>query len=152
MLAVVFVRRTALVLACLAATPLAEAGGVRIVDPLGQHNFADIQSAVDAAQDGDVLLVGAGTYPGFEIAAKALSVFGVPAGGLGVTIAGNVEIEDLAAGTVVVSGLAARRLRVAQCAGHVAIQDCSFVSPPGGFGSSSASCSSRAASPPGTGP
>ena len=80
-------RPLASVLALLLIVPLADAGGVRIVDAGGRRNFADVQSAVDAAQDGDVLLVGAGTYPGFVIDAKEISVFAVPSGALGVTIA-----------------------------------------------------------------
>ncbi len=37
-------------------------------------SYATIQAAVHAAVDGDVLLVGAGTYPGFTIDDKSLSV------------------------------------------------------------------------------
>src|SRR6516164_8743863 len=70
------------------------ASGVRIVDASGQRNFADIQSAIDAAVDGDVLLVGAGVYPGFTVDGKSLSIIGVPAGVQAVEV-GNVVVRNL---------------------------------------------------------
>jgi len=81
-------------LAVIGSAGLAQAQGVRIVEPSGGSNFPDIQAAVDAASDGNVLLVGAGTYPGFTIDGKSLILVALPQG------AANVQ------GTVFVQGLA----------------------------------------------
>lgn len=64
--------------------------------------FTAIQPAVDAAQDGDVVLVAAGVYAPFVMAGKALSVVGA---GVGLTIVGGwsappTEVRDLPQGSV----------------------------------------------------
>ena len=54
--------------------------------------------------DGDVLLIGPGSYPGFTIQDRSLSVFA--ADGAAVEIEGAVQILDLALQrTVVIAGL-----------------------------------------------
>src|SRR5688572_1658513 len=66
-------RRVLIGLAFVPALPaIATAGHVRIVDASGSAPFTSIQAAIDAAVDGDVLLVGAGTYPGFTVDGKGL--------------------------------------------------------------------------------
>ena len=50
------------------------AGGVRIVERPDVPPFTTIQAGVDAALAGETLLVGKGTYAGFSISAKPLSV------------------------------------------------------------------------------
>ena len=57
----------------LLAGPL-RAQGVRIVEAPGLGSLPDIQSAVDAAADGDTLLVAPGSYAGFVIDGKQLAV------------------------------------------------------------------------------
>ena len=48
----------------------ATAGGVRIFDAAGSLPYPSIQAAVDASVDGDVLLVGAGTYATLTVQGK----------------------------------------------------------------------------------
>ena len=52
-----------------------------IVDdtPAPPPDFTDIQSAVDAAAEGDTILVEAGSYPTFQIDAKSVSILAVAA-------------------------------------------------------------------------
>lgn len=108
----------------------ARAGGVRIVDATGTRNFPDIQAAVNAALDGDVLLVGEGSYPGFTIDGKNLSIFAAPPGAP-VTVSGRVTLAHVSGSSALV-GLSVvptaydRALSVTDCAGDVVFQDCSF--------------------------
>ncbi len=68
--------RTMRVLACLLLLTCTSAhllaGSVLRVGP--GRAFATIQAAVDASRDGDLVLVDPGTYPGFVIAGRALSI------------------------------------------------------------------------------
>ncbi len=92
------------IIALASTAAVARAGGVAIVGDPSQTSYSTIQAAIDAAHDGDVLLVGAGTYPAFTIAAHALSIFAAPNSLAQVN--GNVQITNLAASqTVVLSGL-----------------------------------------------
>lgn len=61
----------ALVAAC-ALAPLARAGSVLRVGP--GRAFADVQSAVDAANHGDLVLVDPGLYPRFVVDGKELTI------------------------------------------------------------------------------
>jgi hypothetical protein len=93
--------RAALVLLACGAAPPAAANGVRIAGRAAA--FADLQSAVDAAVDGERLPVGAGTYAGFVVDDKALAIFALP--GASVHVDGAIEVQDLAAGkTFVLAG------------------------------------------------
>jgi len=47
-----------------------------VVDAAGGGDFTDIQPAVDAAASGDLVLVRAGDYTGFEICGKGLTIVG----------------------------------------------------------------------------
>lgn len=114
------------------AASKAHAGGVRIVEPTGTSNYPNIQAAVDAAVNGDVVLVGAGVYSGFTIPYKALIVAAAPNGGA--IVHGSVQIQGLLAGReVALIGLEVSgsndlpALWVSNCAGHVLLQDCSFT-------------------------
>ncbi len=69
--------RSVLAVLCL-SLPAAAQGVLHVVDDLAGPgvDFTDVQSAVDAASDGDTILVRDGTYPGFTVTAKALAVVG----------------------------------------------------------------------------
>ncbi len=83
--------RSLLFLLLFAPTALAD---VRVVSPVGP--YTQIQDAVNAANDGDLLLVKAGTYSGFVVQAKSLTVVG-DANPL-VTVQGTVTVSDLTPG------------------------------------------------------
>lgn len=85
--------------------PLVRAGNVLVVDPSGAAGtHPEIQSAVSAASDGDVVLVKTGTYPTFTIANKDVSV--VADTGAVVQVTGTVRVMLLAATRcVLISGL-----------------------------------------------
>ncbi|MCC6406493.1 MAG: hypothetical protein IT453_04970 [Planctomycetes bacterium] len=68
------------------------------------QTFATIQAAVDAAQDGDVVLVRAGAFPGFAIDGKALTIAADE--GASVIVNGEVRVEHTPAGKpTLLSGL-----------------------------------------------
>lgn len=124
-----------LVLVCAFPSATALANGVRIVDQPALGVFQSLQGAVDAAADGDVLLVGKGTYAAFTIDGKGLSVI---APGSDATITGTIEVKNLASTKrVLLSGLdatgttaqpiATPGLRLTNDAGHVRLQDCAFI-------------------------
>lgn len=118
--------------AFLLLSPSSRAGGVRIVEPTGTQNFATIQAAVDAAPEGSVLLVGAGSYAGFQLSGKSLAIFAVP--GAAVTLTSRVTVAGIQAGQVVtLSGLHVAEsgtsvaLDVSNSPGMVRLQDCQFL-------------------------
>lgn len=153
------------VMACLLpalalAAPMA-AADVLIVDPAGSQGYSQIQAAIDAAQDGDVILVRSGTYAGFALVQRSLLVRGDV--NAKVVVAGGVAVADTPAGGVVL--LADLEIRGADApptfsnlpggnalalldnAGFVRVQGCllrggmgavtsGFVSTPGGDGCS----------------
>src|SRR5262245_22483379 len=95
----------------------------------------DIQTAVNAATSGDVLLVQAGNYAPFVITNKSLYVFAMP--NATVKVLGTVEVENLGpAQRVILSGLTATGpvlpttsapgLLLENDAGHVRLQRCTF--------------------------
>lgn len=79
-------------------------GAVHVVDASGGPGsaFTQIQDAVDAAADGDTLLVRPGLYDAFEVQAKGLVLAGDPA----FEVSGGSRVRDLAAGQdFVISGM-----------------------------------------------
>jgi hypothetical protein len=78
--------------ACLLVLPLAAQGVVRQVGP--NRPFADIQSAVNAAANGDIIEVDPGTYAPFVIQGKQLAVLGNQSSGAGAvfTVSGTPAI------------------------------------------------------------
>lgn len=126
---------------CLAGLAPAD---VHTVDPIGQADFATIQEAVDAALDGDVILLSGGTHDAFTIDGKSVQIFGT----LGATplILGTLEVINLdAADFVLVAGveiLAVRppnlpppdAVRLVSNAGEVRFQNCRIDGGDGGFG------------------
>lgn len=78
----------------------ASAGNVITVDDSGPADFALIQPAVDAAIDGDTILVKPGNYSGFTVDGKALTIIG-DVGALPV-VAGQIRVKNTANGSTVV--------------------------------------------------
>jgi hypothetical protein len=116
------------------AIPIPRGTGVRphgprlfvVDDTPGCRFSADIQSAVDAASDGDVLLVRPGIYPSFVIDGKSVLVFG-EVGPLGteVRVAGLTIRNQSADQPVVVSGFhVPGRILTSAAAGPVWIERC----------------------------
>ena len=98
---------TRTVLAWLLLTAVPAFADVLIVDATGSGDFTDLQPAVDAAADGDTILVRTGTYLGFAVSQKSLTVVAEP--GAAVDVARSVRVRKLTAGqTVVVIGLRVR--------------------------------------------
>ncbi|HVS18278.1 MAG TPA: hypothetical protein VMT18_06745 [Planctomycetota bacterium] len=127
-------RKRALVCAC---TPILLAGGVlaggsvRLVGAGGVASYTEIQDAVLAAQDGDLILVGSGQYKAVQVQAKGLAIFATP--GASIDVENHLRILDLASDqSVVVHGLSvgdvvkgpSPSLVVQNCAGPVRVQDC----------------------------
>jgi hypothetical protein len=99
---------------------------VILVDAAGGGSFTQIQAAVDAAVDGDTLLVKPGSYLGFSIAGKALNIIGDV--GTRPTVTKLVTVSGLAAGQTVTlarlsvavgPGTSGTALRVENCVGAV---------------------------------
>lgn len=68
---------------------------VLVVAPAGAP-FTTIQAAVDAAVDGDTILVRVGDYPGFTVAAKSVAIVADPT--QGARLLTPVSVRDLAVG------------------------------------------------------
>jgi predicted outer membrane repeat protein len=130
----------ALVLAFVLVAPAARGGGARIVDAPALPPFYSLQDAVNAATDGDTILVATGQYEPFTITNKSVSIVSVP--GHVVFIDGTIRVNDLAAGrSVLLSGLEGRGktqpnqsdpgLIVSSCQGHVRVEGCKLT---GGLG------------------
>lgn len=120
----------------LAMAPQLAAQGVRIVGPTGTSNFTSIQAAVDAAVNGDVILIAPGTYTGFTIAYKSLTLAAATGP---VFVNGSVQVLGLPLGNQAaliglhaIGGTGGHGLWVANCAGHVLVQDSSFLGHYGG--------------------
>ncbi len=124
---------------CIAAlvVPNASAANVFIVGTGPGATHADIQSAVYAASDGDVILVRAGNYPTFEVFGIDVSIVADTAAL--VHIDGAIRIAGTnASQTVLIAGLVAQGvftavpdtidgLHVSSCAGSIRLQDCTFA-------------------------
>jgi hypothetical protein len=97
--------RTARTVACiLAVAPLSFANGITVVDNPSLPVFTVLQAAVDAAPDGGLLLVQAGTYAGAVIDGKSLSIVANP--GATPHTSSSLRVRNLtSAQTVFVSGM-----------------------------------------------
>jgi hypothetical protein len=103
---------------------------VIVVHPtLGVGDFLDVQPAVDAAVDGDVVLVKDGVYPGFHVDGKAIVVCAEFPGHAYVNF---IEVRNVAAGsTCVLFGLGTLSaypvgLRVENVQGLLSVERCEF--------------------------
>jgi hypothetical protein len=123
---------TALLAALACATP-AVAQVTWTVDDSGGADFVQIQDAIDAAADGDVILVEPGDYASFAIVDKGLVLTGTTPTAM-VRVSSHSEVRDLAAGKLVeltgfrfgepalIGGAAA--LVVQDCTGSVRASSC----------------------------
>jgi hypothetical protein len=134
-------------LALLALSPLASSQTIWTVDAAGPSDFDDIQSAVDAASDGDLILVDGNAdtsfYPGFVIDGKSLvlqgrgeptiraaNLFGVNQG-QSLTIRNLSAVQTLSLRGMEFDQLGSYEERVAtftDCAGAIVLEDCAFTS------------------------
>jgi hypothetical protein len=111
----------------------ARAGNVLKVGP-GQA-YSGIQPAIDAASDGDVVLVygGSGPYAGFVVPDRSLAIVGEP--GTNAAVLGEIHVEGQGARrTVVVASLVAHAsdalqnaLQLKQSLAAVRLQDCTLA-------------------------
>lgn len=126
----------------------ARAGDVVLVDSTGAGDFTELQAAVDAALEGDTILVrrppeiapGAAHFGPLVIDGKSVAIVSARRGEL---VLGPIVVRRLGPGqSVVLSGLTARpvppgsaafaaALTVQGCAGSVAVQGCTLS---GGYG------------------
>jgi hypothetical protein len=124
----------------------AASASVLVVDAGGGGSYTQIQPAIDAAVDGDTILVKSGIYSWFAVNDKALAIVG-DAGAI-VHINGAVRVRNLATEKTLVLenvnavGIASSDpltvfgLHLSNNQGHVRVQACKFVglsSSPGGF-------------------
>lgn len=113
----------------------AGAGQVWIVDAGGGGSFPTIQAAVDAAADGDLVVVRAGVYPAFQIQGKGLSVAADT--DAFVEVNGTLRVENTApTQAVYLRSLHTKvpgqeGLVVRQCAGPVWVEKCTLVAEDG---------------------
>ncbi len=117
------------------AAPVVSAafGNVLVVAPTG-GNFTAIQPAVDAAVDGDTILIKAGSYAGFSAIGKGINVVAAP-GIPPIVVSGTVAVDALPAGkTFVVAGLSVtsassttEAFSFTNCQGAVRIERCTFA-------------------------
>lgn len=129
-------KRQLLAIACGALFTLAGPvrAGVIVVDAAGGGAFTLIQPAVNAAADGDTILVKPGSYFGFTIDGKELTVIGDGDPALNPGECGRVWIKNIADGKTVTlarllvsSGSNPEALKLNDCVGAVRFVQCDFT-------------------------
>ncbi|MFT5079421.1 MAG: hypothetical protein ACI84E_000060 [Planctomycetota bacterium] len=98
-------------------------------------DFADLQAAVAAAVDGDVLLVRAGVYAGLDINGKSLVVVAEEQDTphiLGASIRNLAVDQDVVLAGLRISSTAGAGLRVLNNQGPVLVEDCKILGADGG--------------------
>jgi len=125
-----------------APRPVPTSGNVLVVVANGP--YPTVQSAIDAAVDGDVILVRPGNFPGFVVANKSVVVLGDL--GAQTRIQGGIRVVDLAAErTVVLANLQstgtpsldvalASGIYLANNDGHIRVEACVLSSAPSNRG------------------
>ena len=122
------------------SVPAAFASDVLVVDAAGGSPYVTIQAAVDAAVDGDTVLVKPGSYAAFVVAQKDLSVIGD--GSPRPVVTGGSRVENtLAHQDVLLAGLELRGVKVAavglpgltieDALGALRVEDCQILGPDG---------------------
>jgi hypothetical protein len=100
---------------------------VIVVDASGGGQYTEIQPAVDAAADGDLILVHAGHYGSVVIQGKSIHVSAAPGAEV---LTDFVKVKDLALGNVFLDGLwivastPENVLLVTNCGASVRVRDC----------------------------
>jgi hypothetical protein len=133
--------RTLIALLLTAASASAD---VLIVDKSGSQGFSTVQAAINASQDGDIILVRSGTYPTFTVSVRSLVIRADL--GSEVVIASGVNIQFTPQdGVVVMSDLEIRgqdsngsqpggvALKLTDNLGHVRIERCDLLGGSGKF-------------------
>ena len=103
------------------------------VDATGHGDYLTVQAAIDAALDGNVILVRSGSYPGFTVDQLRLLI--LEDAGATAKVTGTVTIRDTNSnGLVLLAGLeisavagavpSATAVSITNCAGNVRLQDC----------------------------
>jgi hypothetical protein len=111
----------------LLSASLAHATGIRIASNPPSQSFTTMQAAIDAAHEGDVLLVQPGTYGSAVVNGKSLSIMAMPTG---VSHMGALSVINIgSAQRVLVSGLTIDAVTTAGAtlandAGDVRFQNC----------------------------
>lgn len=110
---------------------------VRKVGTSPNAQFATIQPALDASSAGDIVLIEAGTYAGFTLTGKALSI--LADAGASVQISSTCSVSAIASGSVLMRGLMIRAangpavgaathgLQVHNCTAPVHLEQCEIV-------------------------
>ncbi|MCA8969106.1 MAG: hypothetical protein KDC95_04960 [Planctomycetes bacterium] len=110
---------TALAIAAATGTAIAQ---TRLVVGTGSGEYRTIQSAVDAAKSGDLILIKPGVYNAFVVQGKALRILG---GGTGaqpsVRVDGTITLRDIASGTTLVSRIEEKGLSAQRVAGDLVL-------------------------------
>lgn len=135
-------------LAATAVLVAAARANVWVVDDNGPANFSTIQDAINAASDGDTIIVQPGNYTSFTINDKDLRVLGT--GAQKPLVVGASQVTSLASQrAVVLSDLrfqlapaSAWALQLTNCAGAVRVQRCNAKGANGPGGSSCGACTS----------
>jgi hypothetical protein len=132
-------------LALLATTSPAFAGQVIVVGPLPTQ-VANIQAAIEASVDGDVILVKSGTYTTFSVPNKSIAI--VADAGQVVNVVGAARVRNLTVDRkVLISGLnvigqltsnivEGNGFYATSCAGAIRVQNCTFT----GFDGTNSPC------------
>ena len=107
-------------------TPLATAGTLTVGPAGSGAQFTEIQAAIDAAVDDDVILVKPGTYASIVVD-EPLRILGDGTGTVRIQAPGGtfpVRIRDIGAGKdAVVSGFESSGIQLENCAGTVVLHD-----------------------------
>lgn len=129
--------------ALLCSTVPAAQENVWTVDDDGPADFSSLQAAIDAADDGDLLLIRAGAYSAITIDGKSLTLHGDTAGGIvqvsapALSAGAAIRIQSTVTGQrVVLRGITTTSVlslpptlstQVINCVGPVLFEECDLV-------------------------